>query len=201
MASAMSGVTGSKSFTGNATDFASRRQKTHNTDFQPRVMHYPWHPWHGQSVVTRKATGPRTALVYWCSVSAVPAEGQFLEMPRWMFDPAACSSMCESKLAHVDGATLRELNGLIERQRAAWNESMLQRQPSCHTGQGDADVQEHEPNSDRAIASLSNPVYGPGLGEPARADAAGDCAIAGASDAIDAKQRSGTKRSRRGWRQ
>lgn len=88
-------------------DSANPPQKTHKTEFEPRRLCYPWHPWYDRSILTLAAVGARAAVVYFCKLPEAPPDAMWVETPRWMFDATHCASMRLAESACVDCATLR----------------------------------------------------------------------------------------------
>jgi hypothetical protein len=94
--------------------------------FEPRRLHYRWHPWHGHDVLTRKTGGGNAATAYLCRLPNMGPEATLVELPRWMFDPAQCAAMRVEARPQVDCATLRILKNTIADLRASATGSMLQ---------------------------------------------------------------------------
>ena len=114
-------------------------QKTHSIAFEPRHLCYPWHPWYGLSVLTRKAGGARADGAYFCKLPESPLHAMLVEIPRWMFDAAECAAMQLVERPYVDCATLRTLEKSISEQRVSMKAAVLQPQLSRQAGQGDTD--------------------------------------------------------------
>src|SRR5258707_4600852 len=94
-------------------------QKPHIIAFEPRQLYYPWHPWHGRSVLTRKAGGAHADVAYFCKLPEAPLDAMLVEVPRWMFDAAQCATTRLEQQPQVDCATLRTLKSTIAEQRAS----------------------------------------------------------------------------------
>jgi hypothetical protein len=114
-------------------------QKTHSIVFEPRRLCYPWHPWYGLSVQTRKAGGAHADIAYFCKLPEAPLHAMLVEIPKWMFDAARCATMRVAELPHVDCATLRILESTIAEQCVSVKAVVLQPQLSRHTGHGGSD--------------------------------------------------------------
>lgn len=114
-------------------------QKTHSIVFEPRRLCYPWHPWYGRSVLTRKAGGAHADLVYFCKLPEAPLHAMLVEIPKWMFDAARCAMMRFAELPQVDCATLRALKSTIAEQHVSVKAAVIQPQLSRQAGHGGSD--------------------------------------------------------------
>lgn len=123
-----------------ATGCAIPLQKTHNIAFEPRQVCYPWHRWYGRSVLTRRAGGAHSDVAYFCKLPESPLDAMLVEIPKWMFDAAHCSTLRLTDQPHVDCATLRTLKISITEQRVSVKAAVLQPQLSGQAGHGDTDV-------------------------------------------------------------
>ena len=65
----------------------SRQRNTHSTE--SRQVRYPWHPWFGRSVTVYEALTKGDQPVCRCGVDD-QRNDRSLEVPAWMFEPAAC---------------------------------------------------------------------------------------------------------------
>ena len=113
-------------------------QKTHSTNSELKVLHYPWHPWQGKDVLTRKAAGQQAEFTYFCALPEA-TDAPLMAIPRWMFDEAICSAMHIIDGPFIDFATLHQLRRMLREQRAGWNTSVIQVQPSDQLNSGEAD--------------------------------------------------------------
>ena len=138
--------------------FASPLRKTHSLKFESRKLLYPWHPWHGREVLTRKATGRYSDRVLWCRLPDDDPEAMLIAIPRWMFDSAVCATMRAESRPIVCCAALRTVRTLIGEMNASAPSEVLQHQQR-QPGPGDADVnntpQEISSNSDSTISRVS----------------------------------------------
>ena len=89
-----------------ACDCTRRRDNAHKID--EREVLYPWHPWFGRVVHVRGVIEKRAGGILHCSMDG-GASGRWLELPQWMFDRAACLSMCMEVSPRVDSAALTAL--------------------------------------------------------------------------------------------
>src|SRR3954466_655625 len=105
-------------------------QKNHNLSFENRQVFYPWHRWHGLTVMTRAACGAHADQAYLCKLPEAPLDVMLIEIPKWMFDAAHCSTLCLVDVPRVDCETLQELKATIARFRVSIAAAMLQPQVS-----------------------------------------------------------------------
>ena len=91
---------------------ASRRRNTHGNESEVKRLHYQWHRWYGRDVITQKSTGVYAPLTYACRL-AEEKDAALLNIPRWMFDAAACDPMRIDPAPMVGYATLRALQVLL----------------------------------------------------------------------------------------
>jgi len=189
-----------KSGHGTSPSSTNRPQKTHNTEYELRVLYYPWHLWHGRSVRTCKGTLRGADQTYLCMLEGMPPETARIEIPRWMFDAASCSQMPLRTSPHVDCETLRNLRRLLETQRAAWVAPMVQPQLSWQPGRGDADGTDHGQNPRQATGVVCTKTPSPALGGSHCTDTRRGGRPAGAVDGTGSRRRSAEKISACGRR-
>jgi hypothetical protein len=67
--------------------YRTRLKNAHGTAF--RELLYPWHPWSTMRVAVHEATAKTDGVVLRCTLSGLDV-GRWLEVPAWMFEPAAC---------------------------------------------------------------------------------------------------------------
>jgi hypothetical protein len=79
-----------------ATARTSRQPNTHSTE--SREVCYPWHPWFGRSVVVYERLVKKGHAVCWCGLEE-ERNRRSLEIPTWMFEPAACLSAARADRA------------------------------------------------------------------------------------------------------
>jgi hypothetical protein len=103
-------VTSSRWTSADDAGCTSRQLNAHITE--SRVVLYPWHPWHGRSVWIFDAVAKEVDAVFRCSLE--PAEtARPLEVPQWMFDPAACCRVHLQTAPAVDYEALLEVKRLL----------------------------------------------------------------------------------------
>lgn len=138
---------------------ASPLRKTHFLKFEPKELLYPWHRWHGQEVLTRKATGRFSEHVLWCRLPDDDPEAMLIAIPRWMFDSAVCATMRQESRPIVCCAALRAVHALIGEMNAVVPSEVLQHQ-QCRPKTGDADVNETPRAASNKSASAVSRVSG-----------------------------------------
>ena len=75
---------------------------------------YPWHPWFGEQVVVQQVMDRRDRAVFRCRLlSDLAAKPR--EVPRWMFDHAACCVMQASEQPRVSVTALQLVVRLLRR--------------------------------------------------------------------------------------
>jgi hypothetical protein len=152
--------------------FANPLSNTHSTDYQLRILHYPWHPWYGQEVLTRKGTGKQADDSYLCLLKAMPPGAQRTQIPRWMFDSAGCALMRQENTPYAELEALRQLNRLLEAQRTAWTASVVvQAQLPCQSCDGGANEQAKDPHVGRTDGAFHKETRSSSLGESERSSA------------------------------
>ena len=146
-------------------------QKTHSIVFESRRLCYPWHPWYGRSVLTRKAGGAHADVAYFCKLPEAPLHAMLVEIPKWMFDAAPCATMRIAELPHVDCATLRILESTIAEQCVSMKAAVLQPQLSRHTGHGGSDDNNFGKTSKDAADAVQRTLRRTVLEQPCRVNA------------------------------
>jgi hypothetical protein len=129
-------------------------QKTHSIAFEPRQVCYPWHRWYGRNVLTRRAGGAHADVAYFCKLPEAPLDAMLVEIPKWMFDAADCTTMRLTEQAYVDCATLRALKNSITEQCVSVKASVLQPQLSRQAGHGDKDDSKSKSKSDKSASAI-----------------------------------------------
>jgi hypothetical protein len=160
----------SLSSSGTPSALANRSQNTHRSSFEVKVLLYPWHLWHGQNVLTRKASGIHADLAYLCVLADASPDARLAEIPRWMFDAATCTAVRLERTPSVDCAALRGLRGLLSLQRRSLSEEMVQRQSSECATNGDADGNNHEPEKSAAVGAVLRTKRRASVAGPRRLD-------------------------------
>jgi hypothetical protein len=157
---------------------ATPLQKTHNLSFEPRQVCYPWHRWYGLTILTRGAGGAHADRAYFCKLPEAPLDVMLIEIPKWMFDAAHCSTMRLVDIPRVDCETLRELKATSARFRVSVEPAMLQPQVSRQPGDGDADESDSPSKSKRTAGAVRRTAGSAKLERSHRTDAPRDGKIA-----------------------
>ncbi len=145
-----------------AVGYAIPLQKTHSIVFEPRRLCYPWHPWHGCTILTRPAGGARADVTYFCKLPEAPVDAMLVEIPRWMFDAAQCAGMRCEEVPHVDCATMRALKRTIAEQRASVTvrAAVIQPQLARQAGNGDTDGNDTQTKANRSAGAVQRTAHG-----------------------------------------
>jgi hypothetical protein len=89
----------------------TRSDKTHITE--AHVVHYRWHPWYGRTVYVFKEIDKNNSTFFRCALE--PAKtARPLEVPKWMFDTAACARCSLQDSPTAPWGTLRQLVDLLK---------------------------------------------------------------------------------------
>jgi hypothetical protein len=126
--------------------------KTHKTGLQ-KVL-YAWHPFYGREVLIQGERNRRGALMCICT-SEGDGTGAVMEVPIWMFDPAACCHFSSGSSAYVDVPALRALGSVLN--RATQADVVIEAHKSTLPGGFDAQTPQRGSDSAAAIpAACSN---------------------------------------------
>jgi len=95
-----------------ASDFCgrSRQPNTHSTEL--RELRYPWHPWFGRAVTIYEVLVKQGHSVSRCGLEE-ERHRLSLEVPTWMFEPAACGRLRVMAVPAVNCDALRALQTLL----------------------------------------------------------------------------------------
>jgi hypothetical protein len=132
---------------------------------------YPWHPWHGRVVLTRRASGLHADLAYLCIPADAPPDARLAEIPRWMFDAGTCAAVGLQEVPRVDCAALRDLRSLLNAKDTAQSSDVLQGRLSERAINGDADGNVPEPEKSVTATAVLPTTRGAPLAGPRRSDA------------------------------
>ena len=94
----------------------SRQPNTHNTE--SREVCYPWHPWFGRAVAVYEVLVKQGHSVCRCGLEE-ERNRRSLEVPTWMFEPAACGRLRLMASPAVSCDALRALKALLRHDRAS----------------------------------------------------------------------------------
>src|ERR1700733_8835538 len=151
--------------------YAVPLQKTHNLTFENRQVFYQWHRWYGRTVMTRAACGAHADQAYLCKLPEAPFDVMLIEIPKWMFDAAHCSTLRLMDIPRVDCETLRDLKAAIARFRVSLTAAMLQPQISRPAGDGDTDDSDSPDESKKTAVAVQRTARGAKLERSQRPDA------------------------------
>ena len=92
-----------------ATRGRSRQPNTHNTEL--REVRYPWHPWFGRAVAVYEVLVKQGHSVCRCGLEE-ERNRLSIEVPTWMFEPAACGRLRVTGRANGQLRRLESLAGV-----------------------------------------------------------------------------------------
>jgi hypothetical protein len=139
----------------------SRQRNTHNTE--SREVRYPWHPWFGRSVTVYETLSKSGHPVCRCGFDD-QRNDRSLEVPAWMFEPAACDHLRLTATPIVDCRALIELKAVLQ---TALRADVLQAADQSLTAPGGADATGQTPMPSLATDAVSPPADSPALSEAA----------------------------------
>jgi hypothetical protein len=132
--------------------YTSRQRNTHNTE--SREVLYPWHPWFGRSVTVYEVLTKCGHAVCRCGLEE-QRNRRSLEIPTWMFEPAACRQLHVASTPVVGCNGLLELKALLRAVMHADAAVLVPQHPSLITI-GGADATVCEPNATLATDPVSS---------------------------------------------
>jgi hypothetical protein len=141
--------------------YTTRQRNTHNTE--SREVRYPWHPWFGRMVTVYEAVTKGGHSLCRCGVDD-QRNARSVEVPAWMFEPAACDHLRLTATPFVDCQALIELKAVL--QMALWAD-VLQAPHHSLTTPGGADATGQPPMPSLATDALSSPATSPALSDAA----------------------------------
>ena len=127
----------------------TRQTKTHITEH--REVYYRWHPCFGKRVEIEQGVNKPHGAVFRCFVDAAEFPSN-LEIPKWMFDRAACTLMVDKIKPNVSVDALWELQLLL--QSAAPANDMVEEQRHSPKRKGDADEAPTTSTSSQSVKSV-----------------------------------------------
>ena len=139
----------------------SRQRNTHSTEL--RQVRYPWHPWCGRSVTVYQALTKGGHAICRCGFDD-RRNDRSLEVPAWMFEPAACDHLRLTATPFVDCQALIELKAVLQ---TALRADVLQAPHHSLTAPGGADATGQPPIPRLATDPLSSPATPPALSDAA----------------------------------
>src|SRR5215217_4814226 len=135
----------------------TRRRNAHGTE--EREVLYPWHPWAGCLVHVHEVIEKTSGAVARCHRSNDPS-GCCLEVPLWMFDRVACTTMRTASGPQVDLSAILALTALLADKRG---DRSADRPPSSTPRVPKADWISHAGNRGDAHATPSEPSTRPAV--------------------------------------
>jgi hypothetical protein len=139
----------------------SRQRNTHSTE--PRQVRYPWHPWFGRSVTVYEALTKVGQAICRCGFDD-QQNGRSLEVPAWMFEPAACDHLRLMATPVVACAALIELKAVLQ---TALRADVLQAPHQSLTAPGGADATSQTPMPRLATDPVSSTAPPPAFSDAA----------------------------------
>jgi hypothetical protein len=127
----------------------TRQPKTHITEH--REVCYRWHCCFGKSVGIKEGVNKAYGAVFRCVIDAEEFPNT-LEIPKWMFDRAACALMVNEVNPSVSVCALLDLQLLL---RSASTSDMLEDQRYFSKREGDADEHATRSKSSKPVKSVS----------------------------------------------
>jgi hypothetical protein len=159
----------------------SPQPNTHNTE--SREVCYPWHPWFGRSVAVYEVLVKDGHSVCRCGLEE-ERNRRAIEIPTWMFEPAACCRLRVMAVASVGCNALLELKALLRTVPRSDPGVVLQAQHHSLLAEGGAaDAQDHEPTATRATHAVSSPALASVVSDVATRDPRKDDQVTGTAAA------------------
>lgn len=139
----------------------TRQRNTHNTE--SREVRYPWHPWFARMVTVYEAVTKGGHSLCRCGVDD-QRNDRSVEVPAWMFEPAACDHLRLTATPFVDGQALIELKAILQ---TALRADVLQAPHHSLTAPGGADATCQPSTPSLATDAVSSPATSPALSDAA----------------------------------
>jgi hypothetical protein len=155
----------------------SRQLNTHNTEF--REVYYPWHPWFGRTVAVYEVLVKQGQSVCRCGLEE--RNRLSIEVPAWMFEPAACGRLRVMAAPAVDGEALSALQTLLRTVPRSDAGGVLQAQHRSLPAAGGADAPVRDPPATLATHTLSSRPVASVVSDVAPRDPSQDDSVAGAA--------------------
>src|SRR5438105_14825233 len=137
-----------------ATVRRSRQPNTHGTEL--RELRYPWHPWFGRAVTIYEVLVKQGHSVSRCGLEE-ERHRLSLEVPTWMFEPAACGRLRVMAVPAVNCDALRALQTLLRTTARSDPGDVLEAQHRSLPVAGGADAPVREPPDALATPVGSSP--------------------------------------------
>jgi hypothetical protein len=156
----------------------TRQPNTHNTE--AREVRYPWHPWFGRSVAVYEVLVKQGHSVCRCGLEEERTR-RAVEIPTWMFEPAACCRLRVMAVPTVDCDALRALQALLRAVPRSDPGVVLQAQHHSLLAAGGADAPVSEPTATLATHAVSSPTLTSVVSDLATRDPREDDSVAGSA--------------------
>jgi len=140
---------------------SSRQRNTHSTE--SRQVRYPWHPWFARSVTVYEALTKGGHAICRCGFDD-QQDGRSLEVPAWMFEPAACDHLRLTATAFVACPALIELKTALQ---TALRTDVLQASHQSLIAPGGADATSQTPMPSLATDPVSSAAIPAALSDAA----------------------------------
>jgi hypothetical protein len=131
----------------------SRQLNTHSTEF--RDVCYPWHPWFGRTVAVYEVLVKQGQSVSRCGLEE-ERNRRAIEVPTWMFEPAACRHLRLMPEPAVSYDALRGVQALLRIVPRSDPRGVLQAQHRSLPAAGGADAPVHDPPATLATDPVSS---------------------------------------------
>ena len=173
----------------------SRQPNTHNTE--SREVCYPWHPWFGRSVAVYEVLVKCGRSVYRCGFEEERTR-RSVEIPTWMFEPAACCRLRVMAVPSVGCDALLELKALLRTAAGPDSGGVLQAQHRSLLTAGGADATVRQSTTTRATHTLSSSAPAAVVSAAPLGDSSRDDQFAGGAAPRPRQPRGGLRRRRTG---
>jgi hypothetical protein len=154
----------------------SRQPNTHNTEF--RDVCYPWHPWFGRTVAVYEVLVKQGQSVCRCGLEEERSR-LAVEIPTWMFEPAACRRLRRLPDPAVSCDALRAVQVLLRLVPRSAPSGVLQAQHRSLPAAGGADAPVHDPSATLTADVVSVPILTSVLSHIPPGDPGEDGSVAG----------------------
>ena len=164
----------------------SRQPNTHSTEL--RELRYPWHPWFGRAVTIYEVLVKQGHSVSRCGLEE-ERHRLSLEVPTWMFEPAACGRLRVMAVPAVNCDALRALQTLLRTTARSDPGDVLEAQHRSLPVAGGADAPVREPTETLVTLVVSSPRLASVVSDAAFRDPREDDPVAGAAAARARRRR------------
>jgi len=156
----------------------SRQPNTHSTEL--RELRYPWHPWFGRAVTVYEVLVKHGHSVSRCGLEE-ERHRLSIEVPTWMFEPAACGRLRVMAVPVVNCDALRALQTLLRSAARSDPGDVLEAQHRSLPVAGGADAPVREPTETLATHAVSSASLASVVSDVTFRDPREDDPVAGAA--------------------